>query len=141
MSSLYPKFNGSDFDDLNKNGSFDENDFLIVDENYKFGNADNIRDFIVPFKGQKIEFDKLTSLDWEDIVILLLLDKNNLEIDGWNLDLNDPVQISRLKGLIKYKLLGLFVSYKDENPAMDNRHSIVSRIFIVSQWNKTQKTS
>ena len=116
-SSLYPKFNGSDFDDLNKDGAFDENDLLMIDEKYKYGNADNIRDFTVPFKGQKIKFDKLTSLDWEDIVILLLLDKNNLEIDGWNLDLNDPIQISRLKGLIKYKLLGLFVSYKDENPA------------------------
>ena len=66
---------------------------------------------------------------------MLLLDKNNLEIDGWNLDLNDPVQISRLKGLIKYKLLGLFVSYKDENPA-NGQPDIQdrSRIFIVSQW-------
>ena len=39
---------------------------------------------------------------------LLLLDGNTLELDGWTLTLIDPENISRLRGLIKYKILGIF---------------------------------
>ena len=37
-----------------------------------------------------------------------MLDGNNLELDGWHFTLIDPEHISRLRGLIKYKILGIF---------------------------------
>ena len=116
-ASIYPHFRGSDFVDSNNNGKYDIEDIIPSNFSYKYGNADNINNFTVPFKGQEISFENLQLLDWEHVLILLLLEKNILEIDGWNLDLNDPVQISRLQGLIKYKLLGLIFSYKDVKPA------------------------
>jgi len=38
---------------------------------------------------------------------LLLLDGNTLELDEWTLTLIDPENISRLRGLIKYKILDI----------------------------------
>ena len=116
-TSIYPKFKGSDFEEINNIGQFDRSDILIADDEYKYGNADNINNFFVPFKGQEISFKNLEISDWEHILILLLLDKNKLKLGDWRLDLNDPTQISRLKGLIKYKLLGMIFSYNDINPA------------------------
>ena len=37
-----------------------------------------------------------------------MLDRNTLELDNWTFTLIDPEHISRLRGLIKYKILGLF---------------------------------
>ena len=114
------------FVDVNKNGAWD------------YGNLDNINAFIVPFKaepyddsnengkydlneaykdlnnnkqwtdGYKINFQSVR--DWEHTINLLMLDGNKLTLDGWELTLIDPNQISRLKGLIKYKILGMFKS-------------------------------
>ena len=117
QSSIYPKFKGSEFEDANNNGQFDTFDNLSSDVDYVYGNADNINNFTVPFKGQIISFKNLSASEWEHLLILLLLEKNNLKLGDWNLDLNDPTQISRLKGLIKYKILSLFYSYNDVNPA------------------------
>ena len=117
---------GEVFDDLNKNGVWD------------YGNQDNIKDFIVPYssekfydnnsngiydlgesfidknnngiwnEGYKVDFKKVTN--WESMINLLLLDQNNIELDEWTFDLIDPNHISRLRGLIKYKIIGLFKS-------------------------------
>ena len=42
------------------------------------------------------------------MINLLMLDNNKVELDTWTLTLIDPENISRLRGLIKYKLLGIF---------------------------------
>ena len=120
---LYDK-NSEEFVDLNKNNKWD------------YGNLDNIKEFTVPYKSEPFvdknknkiydkgeEFEDLNNNnvwdegftyvisdvnDWESFVNLLLLDGNELELDNWNFTLIDPEHISRLRGLIKYKILGLF---------------------------------
>ena len=120
---LYDK-NSEEFVDLNKNNKWD------------YGNLDNIKEFTVPYKSEPFvdknknkiydkgeEFEDLNNnniwdegftyvisdvTDWESFINLLLLDGNELELDNWNFTLIDPEHISRLRGLIKYKILGLF---------------------------------
>ena len=116
--------NSEEFVDLNKNNKWD------------YGNLDNIKEFTVPYKSEPFvdknknkiydkgeEFEDLNNNnvwdegfryvisdinDWESFVNLLLLDGNELELDNWTFTLIDPEHISRLRGLIKYKVLGLF---------------------------------
>ena len=116
--------NSEEFSDLNKNNVWD------------YGNLDNIKQFTVPYKSESFidknnnqtydkgeEFDDVNNNnmwdqgfsyiindinDWESFVNLLLLDRNTLELDNWTFTLIDPEHISRLRGLIKYKILGLF---------------------------------
>lgn len=113
-------------------------DFIDSNGNKKwdYGNLDNISEFTVPYKSEPFEdennnkiFDKgevfedinLNGVwdegfsiiindvkDWESFINLLMLDGNNLELDGWKFSLIDPEHISRLRGLIKYKILGIF---------------------------------
>ena len=114
------------YTDKNKNNKWD------------YGNLDNLKPFIVPYKAE--EYDDTNSnnkydigesfidknnnniwnegyninieniYDWKSFLTLLLLDGNNIKIDNWELTLIDPEHISRLRGLIKYKLIGLFKS-------------------------------
>ena len=122
--------NSEDFNDLNNNGIWD------------YGNLDNINSFIVPHKAElfndlnnngvydneeefvdfnnngvwddayKINFNNIA--DWNHIINLLILDGNELEIDGWSLTVVDPQEVSRLSGIIKYKILGIFNSNQRE---------------------------
>ena len=54
-------------------------------------------------------------MPWEHILILLLQDGCELQLEDWTLDLQDPVQIARLQGLVKYKLFSLFINFEDNN--------------------------
>lgn len=113
-----------EYNDRNNNNKWD------------YGNIDNLSTFTVPYKsepfidsnnnnlydfGEVFEDINTNGLwdegfsynikevnDWESLVNLLLLDGNNLELDGWQFTLIDPEHISRLRGLIKYKILGIF---------------------------------
>ena len=119
-----------DFDDLN------------LDSLWNHGNQDNISEFIVPYSSETFDdvnnnnnydygeyfLDKNNDgiwnngyqinlrdvKDWESLIILLLLDQNEITYKNWKLTLIDPQQVSRLRGLIKYKILGLFKG-KDVN--------------------------
>ena len=119
--TLYPDFRPERYHDINKNAEFN----LAIDvfdlnkhdlnENgiWDFGNSDNITEFIVPYKGMPLDFNNVKN--WESLLTLLLLDGYSLTLDDFKIDLNDPIQISRLKGLIKYKVMGMFFNYKDNN--------------------------
>ena len=142
---LYSLFSAEKYDDLNKNMLHDKNEYFYDsnhNEIWDYGNLDNIKEFIVPYKselfkdsnndgiynlgeeftdsnsdckwndGFKINLNDIK--DWNHIINLLILDGNDLRIDGWKLTIIDPDQISRLQGLIKYKILGMFSS-KDIN--------------------------
>ena len=115
--TLYPDFRPEKYNDINRNSEFDKgiDSFEDLNKNntWDYGNSDNITDFIVPYKGMTIDFYNV--IDWESLLTLLLLDGYDLQIDQYTLDLNDPIQISRLKGLVKYKLLGLLFNYQDKN--------------------------
>ena len=114
--------------------------FIDMNENnvWDYGNLDNIKEFVVPYKAEEYEdsnkngiydygeifIDKNNDLkwspgytinfndahDWHSIINLLLLDGNELKYKNWTLTLIDPEQISRLRGLIKYKIIGIFKS-------------------------------
>ena len=106
---LYSEYKPEPYNDINNNSIFDINeDFndLNNNNNWDYGNLDNIIQFTVPYSGMKIDFEKVD--DWESVINLLLLENNDIEIDDWKLTLIDPENISRLRGLIKYKILGLF---------------------------------
>ena len=45
---------------------------------YFVGNRDNIKKFVVPYKGMKINFNLIT--DWKTIISLLVQDGNNVKI-------------------------------------------------------------
>ena len=46
----------------------------------------------------KIDLNKITN--WESFLTLLLMDGYDLSVGKYKIDLNDPLQISRLKGLV-----------------------------------------
>ena len=118
FSPLYPKFRPGLFSDVNRNWKYDQ-DLDIRDNDsldWKFGNADNIGEFIVPYKNMSVNLNDLKkNNDWEHILILLLQDGCKLQLEDWTLDLQDPVQIARLQGLVKYKLFSLFINFEDNN--------------------------
>jgi len=119
--TLYPDFMPEPYEDINRNTQYDPDidifDLSLHDLNdnskWDYGNSDNIGDFIVPYKGMVIDFNNVK--DWESLLTLLILDGYTLELNEFLIDLNDPVQISRLQGLVKYKLLGMLFDYNDKN--------------------------
>jgi len=119
--TLYPDFRAEQYNDINRNAEYDLGidsfDPSIHDLNgnlvWDYGNSDNISNFTVPYKGMPIDFYNVK--DWESLLTLLLLDGHNLELNDYTVDLNDPVQISRLQGLVKYKIFGLLFNYDDKN--------------------------
>ena len=119
--TLYPDFRPERYHDINKNAEFnlakDVFDLNKHDLNengiWDFGNSDNITEFVVPYKGMPLDFNNVKN--WESLLTLLLLDGYSLTLDDFTIDLKDPIQISRLKGLIKYKVMGMFFNYKDNN--------------------------
>ncbi|MAZ68509.1 MAG: signal peptidase I [Candidatus Marinimicrobia bacterium] len=122
-STIYPDFRSEDFIDVNRNLEYDQlidkfesTHDLNSNDKWDYGNSDNIKEFVVPFKGMKIDLNKI--INWESFLTLLLMDGYDLSIGKYKIDLNDPLQISRLKGLVKYKILGSIISYEDLN---DNR--------------------
>ena len=136
---LYSEFRSESYTDINKNLIYDKNENYIDQNNnnqWDFGNLDNIKEFTVPYKEETYKdsnknglydvgeifddtnnnniwdkgylIDLLNISNWESVINLLLLDQNEIKIDGWELTLIDPENISRLRGLIKYKILGFF---------------------------------
>jgi signal peptidase I len=82
------------------------------------GNKDNIPLFTVPQKGTAITFSPETYLpmiddmevDWESIITLLVQDGNDVELAGYRFVVEDPQEIGRTYGMIKFKILSLFQS-------------------------------
>ena len=119
-STIYPDFRSEDFIDVNRNLEYDQlidkfesTHDLNSNDKWDYGNSDNIKEFVVPFKGMKIDLNKI--INWESFLTLLLMDGYDLSIGKYKIDLNDPLQISRLKGLVKYKILGSIIPYEDLN--------------------------
>ena len=82
-STIYPDFRSEDFIDVNRNLEYDQlidNFESIHDLNnngkWDYGNSDNINEFVVPFKGMKIDLNNITN--WESFLTLLLMDGYDL---------------------------------------------------------------
>ena len=72
------------------------------------GNRDNMDQFIVPFKGMKINFD--TVEDWQSIITLLVQDGNKVKLGNKTFTMIDPYEIARTHGFITNKLIKLISS-------------------------------
>ena len=78
---------------------------------YFEGNRDNIKNFTVPFKGMNIKFDDVK--DWQTIITLLVQDGNDVKLGSKTFIMEDPYEIARTHGFIKYKLLNLINSSRN----------------------------
>ncbi len=72
------------------------------------GNRDNISEFVVPFKGMKIDFTKIQ--DWTSIITLLVQDGNTVTLGDKEFTVIDPQEVGRTHGFLKYKILNYFSS-------------------------------
>ncbi|NOZ08347.1 MAG: signal peptidase I [FCB group bacterium] len=79
---------------------------------YFHGNQDNIAPFVVPFKGMEIDFSKIS--DWASIITLLVQDGNHVTLGDKVFTVIDAHEMGRMKGFLKYKLLGLLSGSKAE---------------------------
>ena len=70
------------------------------------GNQDNIDPFVVPFKGMNIDLKDVT--DWTSTITLLIQDGYDLSLGEKHFTIVDPMELTRMKGFLKYKILGLF---------------------------------
>jgi signal peptidase I len=144
--TLYPDFKPEIYEDVNRNASYDidvdlfniDTDDINKNSKWDFGNSDNISEFTVPYKGMHVNFNNVK--DWESLLTLLLLDGHILEINNYQIDLNDPVQISRLKGLVKYKVLSSIITYSDDNlngiPDKQEKEQEIYRRKLIAQRKK-----
>ncbi len=79
---------------------------------YFRGNQDNISTFVVPFKGMKIDFSKIR--DWSSVITLLVQEGNQVTLGDKVFTVIDAHEMGRMKGFLKYKLLGLLSGSKVE---------------------------
>ena len=70
------------------------------------GNKDNISTFTVPYKGMNIDFNNIS--DWLSTVVLLVQDGNDVKLGEKTFVMEDPYEIARTYGFLKYKLIRLF---------------------------------
>ncbi len=91
-------------------GKFTKGGFLPPDREqaifpYFQGNQDNIKPFVVPYKGMIIDFANVD--DWVSTITLLVQDGNEVQLGDKKFTIIDPAELARMEGFLKYKLLGL----------------------------------
>ena len=98
-STIYPDFRSEDFVDVNRNLEYDQlidkfesTHDLNNNDKWDYEITGNIKEFVVPFKGMKIDLNKI--INWESFLTLLLMDGYDLSIGKYKIDLNDPLQIN-----------------------------------------------
>ena len=93
---------------------FDEPDPMGSIYSYFSGNRDNMREFTVPYRGMEIDVEEMAKNHPMHLLIMLIQDKNDVEIfiDNKNGDANrfifsliDPKEIASTQGFLKYAFL------------------------------------
>ncbi|OUX37693.1 MAG: signal peptidase I [Candidatus Pelagibacter sp. TMED273] len=120
--------------------SSDNKDYPTIQEQYLMGtiypyfdgNTDNIKSFIVPHKGMKINFKDWYKdrNEWISLITLLVQDGNKVTLDGVEFIMEDPESVAQISGILRYKLF--------PNPAKqrDNYHSIKADLKLKNKINK-----
>lgn len=87
---------------------------------YFSGNNDNMEEFVVPFKGMKINFMDWFNLhnEWISLVTLLVQDGNKVTIDEYSYVMEDPESIAQISGILWYKL------FPNDEKRIKNYHNI-----------------
>ena len=72
------------------------------------GNRDNLKGFIVPFKGMVYDFSQIS--DWQTVISLLVQDGNDVKLGEKTFTMIDPNEIARTHGFLRNKLIRLMSS-------------------------------
>ena len=141
ISRFIVPYSKEEFEDSNNNNKYDDGENFIDKNNNGVWND-----------GLKVRFDEI--VDWESFIVLLLLDQNDITYNEWSLTLVDPEQISRLSGLIKYKILGMFkggdinskrkLIYRQQKEQSEYAHRLTEENTaknIITPWDRRIKDS
>tara|TARA_Y100001968_G_scaffold139470_1_gene127612 strand:- start:3932 stop:5398 length:1467 start_codon:yes stop_codon:yes gene_type:complete len=86
---------------------------------YFDGNTDNIKPFIVPYKGMKINFKEWFKKhnEWISLITLLVQDGNNVTLDEFSFVMEDPESVAQISGILWYKL------FPNQDAQRENYHN------------------
>ena len=99
---------------------------------YFNGNRDNIKEFVIPYKGMEIDFSNV--LDWQTLITLLVQDGNEVNLKEKIFTMIDPYEVARTHGFLKYKLMN-FISSTRKAKIREQR----DRNLFISDLNKEYK--
>ncbi len=120
--------------------SGDNRDYPTIQEQYLMGtvypyfngNTDNIKPFVVPYKGMTIDIDKWYNKqnEWISFITLLVQDGNNVTLDGVQFVMEDPESVAQISGILWYKL------FPNEESQRENYHNKKASLKIKNKNNK-----
>ena len=99
---------------------------------YFSGNNDNMNEFVVPFKGMRINFSEWFDQhnEWISLVTLLVQDGNKVTIDDYSYVMEDPESIAQISGILWYKL------FPNDEKRNKNYHNIKGNLKIENKLKK-----
>ena len=120
--------------------SSDNRDYPTIQEQYLMGtiypyfdgNTDNIKPFVVPHKGMKINFKNWYNdkNEWISLITLLIQDRNEVTLDGFHFVMEDPESVAQISGILRYKL------FPNPSKQRDNYHNIKTELKLKNKINK-----
>ena len=99
---------------------------------YFSGNNDNMKPFIVPYKGMNINIKDWfeDKNEWISFITLLVQDKNEVTLGGVKFIMEDPESIAQISGILWYKL------FPNNEKRINNYHN---KKGLLKSENKTKK--
>jgi len=99
---------------------------------YFNGNTDNIRPFIVPYKGMDINIDQWYSKqnEWISFITLLVQDGNDVTLNNIKFVMEDPESVAQISGILWYKL------FPNQDSQRENYHNKKASLKIKNKNNK-----
>ena len=107
--------------------SSDNRDYPTIQEQYLMGtvypyfdgNTDNIKPFVIPYKGMNIDIDQWYSKqnEWISFITLLVQDGNEVTLDGVKFVMEDPESVAQISGILWYKL------FPNQDSQRENYHN------------------
>jgi len=99
---------------------------------YFNGNTDNIRPFVVPYKGMNININEWYSKqnEWISFITLLVQDGNDVTLDSLEFIMEDPESVAQISGILWYKL------FPNQDSQRENYHNKKASLKIKNKNNK-----
>ncbi len=104
------------------------------------GNRDNLDNFIVPYKGMILDFNKIS--DWQAAISLLVQDGNIVKLGSKIFSMIDPYEVARTHGFIRNKVIRIMNSsrqaemreHKERTRYINKLNKINKKNNIVNPW-------
>ena len=99
---------------------------------YFSGNNDNIKSFIVPYKGMEINIKDWfkDKNEWISFITLLIQDKNKVTLGDIEFIMEDPESIASISGILWYKI------FPNREGQYNNKQNILSELKIENKIKK-----